>query len=211
MVRAFAALLLTIALAPAAMAQGDTRKCADAEFDARSVPLDDEGPFAGASHKPGFAYAANGPNCRIITFYRLPAKAPGVSPRQMRVGSEYKNKTAPPFFAARYIDDSRGANYKPRWTDQDRCPALVPQIAKLEPILAPKLTGEGPYRHGSTSITDQPVIRFWLAGQVYPQHDVDHTLDLTMEGGSGAPFGAWLFETFKVLDACWSSEPPTLP
>lgn len=207
-----AAMLLAAALvAPVAMAQSD-RKCADAEFDSHSVPLDGVGPFAGASTSAGFARAAGGPNCRVITFYRLEAKVPGLStPASIRKARrEYAGKTAPPFFAARYTDDKRNAPFKEQWTDQNRCPALVPALEKLEPTLAPKLTGDGPYRDMSTSITDLPNMRFWLAGQIYPQTNPDYTMDLTLDGGAGGPFGVWLNDTFKALDACWSPDPPVI-
>lgn len=197
-------------LAPVAMAQAD-RKCADAEFDSHSVALDDVGPFAGASIKSTFA---RGPNaaCRVIAFYRLEAKAPEAktNAERRRIAQEYSAKTAPPFFAARYVDDKRNAPFKEQWTDQTRCPALVPALEKLEPILAPKLTGNGPYRDMSTGASDPAMVRFWLAGQVYPQTNADYTMDLTLDGGNGDPFGAWLNETFKALDACWSADLPVI-
>lgn len=209
--RIAAMLAVAALLAPVAMAQGD-RKCADAEFDSHSVPLDDVGPFAGASFKATFARAVNGPNCRVIAFYRLEAKAPGAqTPAAVRKArKDYAGKTAAPFFAARYVDDKRAAPFKEQWTDQTRCPALVPALEKLEPILAPKLTGDGPYRDMSTSITDQPNMRFWLAGQIYPHTNADYTMDLTLDGGAGGPFGAWLEDTFKALDGCWSADPPVI-
>lgn len=208
---AAAMLAATALLAPAAMAQSD-RKCADAEFDSHSVALDEVGPFAGASFKATFARAVNGPNCRIIAFYRLEAKPQDgkTQAERRRTADEYDGKTAPPYFAARYVDDRRKAPFAEQWTDQDRCAALVPTLEKLEPILAPKLTGDGPLRGTSHSYTDQPLIRFWLAGQIYPQTNVDYTMDLTLDGGAGGPFGAWLEETFKALDACWSPDPPVI-
>ena len=208
--RIVATLTAAALLAPIAMAQSD-RKCADAEFDSHSVLLDEVGPFAGASLKATFA-RSGGANCRLIAFYRLEAKPPAASTQagQRKLRQEYAGKTAPPFFAARYVDDKRNAPFAERWTDQDRCPALVPALEKLEPILAPKLTGEGPYRDMSTGITDQPDMRFWLAGQIYPQANPDYTMDLTLDGGAGGPFGAWLDETFKALDACWSTDPPVI-
>ena len=198
-------------LAPTALAQSD-RKCSDAEFDSHSVPLDDIGPFAGASFKSTFVRASNGPNCRVIAFYRLEAKIPGLTtPASIRKARrEYAGKSAPPFFAARYVDDKRNAPFATRWTDQDRCPALVPALQKLEPLLAPRLTGDGPYRDMSTGTTDLPIVRFWLAGQIYPQTNPDYTMDLTIDGGADAPFGVWLDETFTALDACWSPEPPVI-
>lgn len=207
-----AALLAAAAwLSPAALAQSD-RKCADAEFDSHSVPLGEIGPFAGASFKAGFAYKPGGPNCLIIAFYRVEAKPPEAKTQaeRRRIQQKYSTKTAPPFFAARYVDDKRKAPFKEQWTDQTRCPALVPALEKLEPILAPKLTGDGPYRDMSTYVTDLPAVRFWLAGQVYPQTKSDYTMDLTLDGGAGGPFGAWLDETFKALDACWSADVPVI-
>lgn len=206
-----AAMLAAAALlAPVALAQGD-RKCADAEFDSHSVPLDEIGPFAGASFKATFA-RSSAINCKVIAFYRLEAKPPEAKTQgeRRKIQQEYSQKTAPPFFAARYVDDKRGAAFAERWTDQSRCPALVPALEKLEPILAPKLTGDGPYRDLSASISDLPNMRFWLAGQVYPQTNVDYTMDLTLDGGAGGPFGVWLNETFKALDACWSPDPPVV-
>ena len=210
--RLAAAMLMAGALfAPAAMAQSD-RKCADAEFDSHSVPLDDTGPFAGASVKATFARLPSGANCRVISFYRLEAKAPEAktNAERRKIQQEYATKKAPPYFAARYVDDKRGAPFKEQWTDQDRCPALVTALEKLEPILAPRLTGDGPYRDMSTSITDQPNMRFWLAGQIYPHTNADYTMDLTLDGGAGGPFGVWLNDTFKALDACWSPDPPVI-
>jgi hypothetical protein len=207
-----AAMLAAAALvAPAAMAQSD-RKCADAEFDSHSVPLDDVGPFAGASFKATFARSPSGANCRVISFYRLEARPPEAktNAERRKIQQEYAAKTAPPFFAARHVDDKRTAPFKEQWTDQDRCPALVTALEKLEPILAPKLTGEGPYRDLSSSMTDLPNMRFWLAGQIYPHTNADYTMDLTLDGGAGGPFGGWLEETFKALDACWSDEAPVI-
>ena len=62
----------------------------------------------------------------------------------------------------------------------------------------------------STGTTDLPIVRFWLAGQIYPQTNPDYTMDLTIDGGADAPFGVWLDETFTALDACWSPEPPVI-
>ncbi len=210
--RTFAAILMAVALfAPIATAQPESRKCADAEFDSHSVPLDEVGPFAGASVKSTFA-RSGGAACRVIAFYRLEAKPPAATTQaaQRKLRQEYAGKTAPPFFAARYVDDKRSAPFAERWTDQDRCPALVPALEKLEPILAPKLTGVGPYRDMSTSITDQPIKRFWLAGQIYPHTNPDYTMDLTLDGGAFGPFGDWLGETLTALDACWSPDPPVI-
>lgn len=206
-----AAMLAAAALfAPVAMAQSD-RKCADAEFDSHSVPLGEVGPFAGASAKVTFKRTPV-PDCRVISFYRVEAKAPEAktNAERRRIQQEYSTKTAPPFFAARYVDDKRAAPFKEQWTDQTRCPALVPALEKLEPILAPKLTGDGPYRDMSTSASDFINMRFWLAGQIYPQTNPDYTMDLTLDGGAGGPFGVWLEETFKALDSCWSAEPPVI-
>ncbi len=206
-----AAMLTAAALfAPVAMAQAD-RKCADAEFDSHSVALDDVGPFAGASKKLSFARAPNAA-CRVITFYRVEARAPEAKANAERRGIEQEDsaKTASPFFAARYVDDKRNAPFKEQWTDQTRCPALVPALEKLEPVLAPKLTGNGPYRNMSTGASDPVMVRFWLAGQVYPQTNADYTMDLTLDGGNGDPSGVWLNETFKALDACWSPDPPVI-
>lgn len=210
--RQFAAVIIAaVCLAPAAFAQSD-RKCADAEFDSHSVPLGEAGPFAGASFKSDFARTSNGASCRIVAFYRIEAKAPEAktSAERRRIQQEYAGKTAPPFFAARYVDDKRNAPYTARWTDQTRCPALTSALAKLEPILAPRLVGDGPYRGMATGATDPAAVRFWLAGQIYPQTNPDYTMDLTLDGGAGEPFGLWLDETFKALDACWSADPPVI-
>lgn len=197
-------------LAPVAMAQGD-RKCADAEFDSHSVPLDEVGPFAGASFKTNFM-KAGGVSCRVISFYRLETRPPEAktNAERRKIQQEYAAKTAQPLFAARYVDDKRTALFKEQWTDQKRCPALVPALEKLEPILAPKLTGEGPYRDLSSGAGNLPNMRFWLAGQIYPHTNADYTMDLTLDGGAGGPFGAWLEETFKALDACWNAEAPVI-
>lgn len=207
-----AMLAATMLLAPVAMAQAESRKCADAEFDSHSVPLDDVAPFAGASHTATFVRSIKGANCRVIAFYRLEAKVPGLTtPAALRKAQrEYAGKTAPPFFAARYVNDRPGGAFVEQWTDQERCPALVPALERLEPIIAPKLTGDGPYRNMSTSTLDLPIIRFWLAGQIYPQADADYTMDLTLDGGAAGPFGNWLSQTFAALEGCWSADLPVL-
>ena len=200
-------------LAPAALAQGDARKCSNTEFAVRSEALGEFGPFAGASFKAEPYHAVSGPKCRIITFYRIPAKIPGATtPAQARrAQQEYTGKTAPPFFAARYVDDSKTAPYTPRWTDQTKCPALLTALEKLEPVLAPKITGDGPYRdiHGGDG--DAPIIRLWMTTQVWPQTDPDYTQNYAIDGGRGGAFGAWLDETFKALDSCWSADKPAAP
>ena len=112
--RTLAAMLTASAmLAPVAMAQGD-RKCADAEFDSHSVALDEVGPFAGASAKAAFARTPGTAACRVIAFYRIEAKPPEAknSADRRRIQQEYATKTAPPFFAARYVDDKRSAPFK---------------------------------------------------------------------------------------------------
>ncbi len=208
---AAAILTATALLAPAAMAQSD-RKCADAEFDSHSVAVDEVGPFAGASAKAAFARTPGAAACRVIAFYRIEAKPPEAknSADRRRIQQEYATKTAPPFFAARYVDDKRSAPFKEQWTDQDRCPALVAALEKLEPIIAPKLTGDGPYRDMSTGASDPINMRFWLAGQIYPQTNADYTMDLTLDGGAGGLFGPWLNETFKALETCWSADAPVI-
>jgi|JI10StandDraft_1071094.scaffolds.fasta_scaffold236159_2 hypothetical protein len=195
-----------------AAAQPDPRKCANTEFAARSEPLGEFGPFAGASFKAEDYHDVDGPRCRIITFYRVAAPIPGATtPAQMRrIGPQYAGKTAPPFMAARYIDDSRGASYQPRWADQASCPALVTALEKLEPILAPKIVGEGPYRWMNVT-SDGPNIRFWMNGQVYGQRNEDFTLNYALDGGHGSAFGGWLDETFKALEGCWSAQAPVIP
>ncbi|MEZ6029441.1 MAG: hypothetical protein R3C46_06785 [Hyphomonadaceae bacterium] len=200
-------------LAPAAAAQANSRVCANTEFAARTQPLDEFGPFGGASFKAEPYHDVKGPACRIITFYRIPAPLPDArTPAEIRrVYQEYAGKTAPPFFAARYVDDSRAAKYQARWTDQDRCPALVTAIEKLEPVLAPKLTGDGPYRDMAGGEGDQPIVRFWMTTQVWPQTDPDYTQNYAVDGGAVSALGDWLGETFQALDACWSAEPPVLP
>jgi len=203
-------------LVPAASAQGDSAKCSEAVAASRAAEFDKLRPFAGAVHAPGFAYSLEGPNCRVISFYRMPANPTAPSTpeefRKLRREMPFVGQTAPPFFAARYVDDSKAARYVARWTDQTRCPALMPALEKLEPILAPKLVGDGPYRYGSiTSTTDRPVIRFWMSDRVYPQNEPDFRLDYILEGGSSAPFGHWLFDTFNALSPCWSEDPPVMP
>lgn len=207
-----------MAFAPAATlqqasAQPDPRKCANTEFAARSEPLGEFGPFAGASFKAEDYHDVDGPRCRIITFYRVAAPIPGATtPSQMRrVQKDYIDKTAAPFLAARYIDDSRGANFKPRWADQTTCPALVTALEKLEPILAPKIVGEGPYRYLDVAGGDGPNIRFWMNGQVYGQRNADFTLNYALDGAHGSVFGGWLDETFAALDGCWGAEAPKIP
>lgn len=203
-------------LAPAALAQGDPARCTEAVAVARSEKLDGLPPVAGAVHAPGFFYSVAGPNCRIISFYRMPANPTHPSTpeelRKLRRDPPYEGKTAAPFFVARYVDDYGAASYSARWTDQTRCPALLHALASLEPILAPKLIGDGPYRYGSMmSVTDQPVVRLWMSGPVWPYDDPDFRLDYVLEGGSNEPFGNWLFDTFNALAPCWSNEPPVLP
>lgn len=207
-----------VAFAPAlpaqeAAAQGDMRKCANTEFAARTVPLDEYGPFAGASLKAEPYHDVDGPRCRVITFYRIPAPIPGATtPTQMRrVMKDYAGKSAAPFFAARYVDDSRSASYQPRWTDEAKCPALASALEGLEPILAPKITGDGPYRGMETGGADAPNLRFWMTGQVYPQPNADYTLNYSLDGGDGSAFGDWFDETLRTLDACWSPEEPAIP
>ncbi len=217
--RTAAALLAAfVAFAPAmpsqeAVAQPDARKCSNTEFAARTVPLGEFGPFAGASFKAEDYHSVTGPRCRIITFYRAPAPIPGATtPQQIRrVMKDYVGKTATPFLAARYVDDSRAANFQPRWTDQTSCPALVTALEKLEPILAPKVVGDGPYRGLGVAGGDGPNIRFWMTGQVYPQANEDFTVNYALDGAHGSAFGQWLNETFKALEGCWGADEPTLP
>lgn len=214
--RLLAIALVTALATPVSLAQGNPEKCAEAVAASRTEKLDGLLPIAGAVHAPGFVVAVDGPNCRVISIYRMPANPnPPSSPedaRKLRRGMPYEGKTAAPFLVARYAHDHGATPYVARWTDQTRCPALLPAIEKLEPILAPKLLGDGPYRYGSmTSLTDQPVIRFWMSGAVWPHDDMDFQLDYALEGGSSAPFGKWLFETFNVLASCWSDKPPVLP
>lgn len=215
--RWFVATLAAVALfAPVASAQGDGAKCSEAVASARAQELDKIRSFAGAVHAPGFVYSVEGPNCRVITFYRMPANPTHPSTpeelRKLRYEMPFAGKTAPPFFAARYVDDSKAAPYMARWTDQARCPALMPVLEKLEAVLAPKLVGDGPYRYGSTAgISDQPRINFWMSDRVYPQGDPEFRLDYILQGGSSAPFGNWLFNTFEALAPCWSEDQPVMP
>jgi hypothetical protein len=212
--RIVAMLVAAACVAPAALAQDESRKCANTEFTARSETLDEFGPFAGASFKAEAYHRISGPACRIITFYRIPENIPGAAtPAQIRrVYGEYVNKTAPPFFIARYVDDSRAANYQPRWTDQTKCPALLTALEKLEPVLAPNITGAGPYRGIQPSGTiDEPIIRLWMTTQVWPQIDPDYTQNYALDGGNRGAFGQWLDETFKALDSCWSPDKPAIP
>jgi len=212
--RIAAVLVVAACFAPAAFAQaGDLRKCANTEFGARSEGLGEFGPFAGASFKAEPYHSVKGPKCRVITFYRVPAEIPGATtPAQFRkVAKDYVGKTAPAFFTARYVDDSKAASYQPRWTDQTRCPALVTALEKLEPVLAPKLTGDGPYRGIVSGSDDVPVVRFWMTTQVYPQTDPNFTQNYALDGGNGSPFGLWLDETFKALETCWSADKPVAP
>ncbi|OYX51628.1 MAG: hypothetical protein B7Y90_01175 [Alphaproteobacteria bacterium 32-64-14] len=209
-----AACLVPVVMAPAAFAQdGDLRKCANTEFGARSEALGEFGPFAGASFKAEPYHSVKGPKCRVITFYRVPAQIPGATtPAQFRkLAKDYAGKSAPSFFAARYVDDSKAASYQQRWTDQTRCPALVSALEKLEPVLAPKLTGDGPYRDIVSGSDELPVIRFWMTTQVYPQTDPNYTQNYSLDGGNGSAFGVWLDETFKALETCWSADKPVAP
>lgn len=209
-----AAILATLALAaPVAAAQDNATKCNDADTAARSAPLDGLTPFAGISDKPGFVRVIDGPNCQIVTFYRLPANpSKAHAPADIRkVRQEYGGEVATPFFAARYVDDTGTPAYNARWTDQHRCPALVSALERLEPILAPKITGNGPQRYASMGTSDRPIIDFWMTGQVYPQTDPDFTLNYSLSGGSETAFGKWLNETTKALKPCWSDEAPKLP
>lgn len=205
--------LVAFAPTPEATAQGDLRKCANTEFAARTVPLGDYGPFAGASLKAEDYHDVKGPRCRVITFYRVPAAIPGATtPSQIRrVMKDYVGKSATPFLAARYVDDNRAANYVERWTDQAACPALIPALETLEPILAPKITGDGPYRGLDVAGPEGPNVRLWMAGQVYPQANADFTLNYSLDGGHGTALGAWLDETLAALDACWKTEAPSIP
>lgn len=200
-------------LAPAALAQADPRKCSNTEFGARSEALGEFGPFAGASLKAEPYHRISGPACRIITFYRIPAAIPGATtPAQIRrAQAEYANKTAPAFFAARYVDDSRSASYQPRWTDEAKCPALRTALERLEPVLAPKITSDGPYRDIHAGEDDAPIIRLWIASQVWPQSDPNYTQNYTLDGGNTGAFGQWLEETFKALEGCWSADRPAIP
>jgi hypothetical protein len=208
------AILTAAALfAPVALAQGDPRKCSNTEFGARSEALGEFGPFAGASFKAEPYHRVSGPKCRIITFYRIPAKIPGATtPAQIRKAqAEYAGKTAPAFFAARYVDDSKAASYQQRWTDQTQCPALLAVLEKLEPVLAPKITSDGPYRDIHGGGEDAPIIRLWMATQVWPQTNPDYTQNYALDGGNSGAFGLWLDETFKALDGCWSADKPVAP
>ena len=214
--RLLAIAFATALFAPAGFAQGNPAKCAEAVAASRAEQFDGLLPVAGAVHAPGFAYTIDGPNCRIISIYRMPANpnppASVEDSRKLQREMPYEGKTATPSLVARYVDDHAPTPYVAQWTDQTRCPALIPAIEKLEPLLAPKLLGDGPYRHGSmTSRTDQPVISFWMSGAVWPQNDLDFQLNYALRGGSSAPFGKWLFETFNVLASCWSDKPPVLP
>lgn len=208
-----AMLAATACLAPAALAQADPRKCSNTEFGARSEALGEFGPFAGASFKAEPYHRISGPACRIITFYRIPAAIPGATtPAQIRrAQAEYAGKSAPAFFAARYVDDSRAASYQPRWTDQTKCPALLAALEKLEPVLAPKITSDGPYRDIHAGEDDAPIIRLWMASQVWPQSDPNYTQNYALDGGNTGAFGQWLDETFKALEGCWSADKPAIP
>ncbi len=215
--RIAAMLAALVAFTPAmplqgAIAQPDPRKCANTEFAARSQPLGEFGPFAGASFKAEDYHDVDGPRCRIITFYRVPPKVPGATGAEIRRNlKDLAGKGSAPVFVARYVDDSRAAAFVSRWTDQAKCPALVPALDKLEPILAPKVIGDGPYRGMEVSGDDGPNVRFWMNGQVYPQPNADYTLNYALDGAHGSAFGQWLDETFKELDGCWSTDAPVIP
>lgn len=211
--RIVAMLAAAACLAPAALAQADPRKCSNTEFGARSEALGEFGPFAGASFKAEPYHRISGPACRIITFYRIPAAIPGATtPAQIRrAQAEYAGKSAPAFFAARYVDDSRAASYQPRWTDEAKCPALLTALEKLEPVLAPKITSDGPYRDIHAGEDDAPIIRLWMASQVWPQSDPNYTQNYALDGGNTGAFGQWLDETFKALEGCWSADKPAIP
>jgi hypothetical protein len=188
--------------APAAFAQ-DAAKCRDAEFDSHSATLGDVAALGGASFKKTSMRSGSEGNCRVVAFFRVAAKAPG--PR-----AQYRDKTAPPFFAARYVGDDRKAPYKVQWTDEIRCPALVPALDKLEPILAPKLTGDGPYRDTLGSNAGEAVYRLWLSGPAWPQREEDYTLSLNVESGGNTALAKWLDETFTALAPCWAAEAPPI-
>jgi hypothetical protein len=193
-----------VAMAAPAFAQDpDAAKCRDAEFDSHSATLGDNAALGGASFKKTSVRSGSEGNCRVVSFFRVGAKPPG--PR-----AQYRDKTAPPFFAARYVGDDRKAPYKVQWTDEKRCPALVQALQKLEPILAPKLTGDGPYRDMLGSAAGQAVYRAWLSGPVYPQRDEDYTLSVNVESGSNTVFAKWLDETFATLAPCWAADVPVV-
>lgn len=201
-------------LAPVAMAQGDPVKCEAAEEAAKTVEFYGLKPIAGAIEAPGFVYRVDGPNCRIMTFYRMPANPTRPSTRaeirELRK-PPLAERVAPPFFAARYIDDRKQAPFQPQWTDQSRCKDLVPLLERLEAVLVPRITGDGPYRYALSGVTDQPVIRFWMSSVVYPQDDPGFTMIYTLDGGHASPFGSWLFEAFDSLTPCWSNIAPEVP
>lgn len=200
-----AAGLLAVA-APASLAQDpDAAKCRDAEFDSHSATLGDTAAFGGASLKKTSLRSGSEGNCRVVTFFRVAAKLPqGSSAR------EYRDKAGPPFFVARYVGDDRKAPFKAQWTDDRRCPALVPALEKLEPILAPKLTGDGPYRGMMGSAANYAVYRLWLSGPAYPQRDEDYTHNLNVESGGNTAFAKWLDEAFAALAPCWAVDAPVI-
>jgi hypothetical protein len=200
-VRVAAVAGLAALMAPAALAQ-DSR-CRDAEFDSHTATLGDFAPMGGASFKKDYVRPGAEGNCRAITFYRVAAKTSG--PR-----AEFRDKTAPPFFAARYVGDDRKAPYKVQWTDEKRCPALVPALEKLEPIIAPKLTGDGPYRGTMTFNAGEAVYRLWLSGPSWPQREEDYTLSVNVESGGRTPLANWLDETVTALAPCWAAEAPVV-
>jgi len=205
--------LQAISLAPGASAQGEARRCANTEFAARSEPLGEFGPFAGASFKAEPYHEVTGPACRILTFYRIAAKIPESIIGGQRSGTQqaYVDKVAAPFFAARYIDSSREGAYRPRWTDQNSCPTLLTVLKNLEPVLAPVITGDGPYQGVALARPDAPIIRLWMTTQVWPQTDPDYTQNYALDGGHDGPFGQWLEEAFRELDGCWRAEAPSAP
>jgi hypothetical protein len=186
--------------APASFAQD--AKCRDAEFDSHSAALGEVAALGGASFKRSAARSAEG-NCRVVSFFRVQPTAPG--PR-----AEYRNRTAPPFLAARYVGDDRKAPFKVQWTDEKRCPALVSALQKLEPVLEPKIIGDGPYRGMMASANSDAVYRLWLSGPAWPQRDEDYTLSMNVESGPNTALAKWLDETSAALAPCWAADPPVV-
>jgi hypothetical protein len=205
-----------LAAGPAGFAQTPERawdpgKCEEAKKQAHTQKLDGVEPFGGASFTATMHRFIPDGNCLAISFYRLAAKLPPTSTeRELRQRqAEFKGRTAPTTFAARYIGDDENAYFRPLWTDQARCSALIPVIENLEKIATPKVTGDGPYRGVATYTTDSPIYELWLQGMVYPQENSGYTMKVTTTStGKTTALSSWFEETLVALKPCWSGDEP---
>jgi hypothetical protein len=102
-----------------------------------------------------------------------------------------------------------GPDQAPLWADQKTCPALLPAVEALEKALAPKLTGDGPVRDDSMSLTvDGAGVVVWAAGQVYPINNASHRFNVDYRTNLGTPTADWVEATLKELAPCLSPEKP---